>query len=542
MSNWFDISNEGWRRMNAGRPPHELVKELVQNVLDEEFKTVRIDFGVNNGVFDLVIEDDVVNGISNSSLITTVFLTGKEDSCLKRGRKGRGLKEFLSVCNTAEVETVGKTISFLADGSRSEESNNRTIGTKISCKIVEAGWDESAVTAIESYLKKIIINTDSEIFVNGKKVAKKVSLKSFLCELETHIIENGVQVTTRRSTYVYLYPKKTKGWIYEMGIPVVETDIPYDVDIGQRIPMNDNRNEVNEYYIDNIKRGIIINFIDMLSKKDLIGWAVRGLRGYSLESRIEDKIIEKIGGDSVLDFVVKSNNKFDDKAKQRGKKLIDIREMDYYLQDVFTHRLKKAEDYVVSMEREIQPVECIPNEEEVNFLSVHKGIIEAIGLNVELRIVTKEKDSSGFFPVAFYTDENGHVISYNKLAMKFKDPYNEYALDTLIHELGHTEEACHDKMEYVDAVTKFGAKICRYLMKFPVKVTVKTAVKREKTVVESIKDLLQGGYLTLEEIYIGMGAETVGAKAGIRGALNRNCSETGMFERYADGGKYKLRG
>ena len=35
--NWFEIDNNGWKRMNAGRPPYELVKELIQNVLDENF-------------------------------------------------------------------------------------------------------------------------------------------------------------------------------------------------------------------------------------------------------------------------------------------------------------------------------------------------------------------------------------------------------------------------------------------------------------------------------------------------------------------------
>ena len=103
-SQWFDISNKGWTRMNAGRPPYELVRELVQNVLDEDFRKASLNFGVKGNDFVITIEDDVVAGIFDSELITTVFMTGKEDCHLKRGRKGRGLKELLSVCYKAEVK------------------------------------------------------------------------------------------------------------------------------------------------------------------------------------------------------------------------------------------------------------------------------------------------------------------------------------------------------------------------------------------------------------------------------------------------------
>lgn len=550
MSNqWFEISNTGWRRMNAGRPPYELVKELVQNILDEDFHNASINFGMNNGEFYLTIEDDVQGGISDSSLITTVFLTGKEESHLKRGRKGRGLKEFLSVCYEAEVETVGKTIYFLENGSRHEESNVRTVGTKITCKIREENWDEKAIKQIENYLRKIIMYNDCEFYVNNKRIEKRKSVRSFPYELETHVILDGVQTTVRKGTTISLYDKikKEKGWIYEMGIPVCEIDIPFDVDIQQRIPMNDNRNDVPENYLNDVKKSILTNCIDILEKKDLISWGVGGLRRYYMPFDIQQKIVEKIIGDDPYNAVIKTKGKFDDKAKQRGKKIVNIDSMDYDLQYLFKNILKSSETFIVDLEKEHKPIICEPNEVEREFLNAHEKIIKGIGLEVELRIVEKERDSSGFLPTAFYTYEGKHVISYNRIVMSkiFSDPYREIAIDTLIHELGHIEESEHENMKYVNAVTKYGAKIARYFIKGEVvkKEVMKKEVKSSGvTVFDSVKEVLirsSGTYLSLEEIYGKLNAQTDGAKAGIRGVLNRNCPST--FERHPEGGKYRVR-
>lgn len=538
--NWFDISNEGWRRMNAGRPPHELVKELIQNVLDENFNAAYINFGMKNGEFHLTIEDDVNGGIANSSLITTVFLTGKEESHLKRGRKGRGLKEFLSVCYEAEVETVGKTIRFLEDGSREEKENGRTIGTKISCKIREEKWNEESVKEIENYLRMVILYTDGMLNINGKNLTKRTPICSFGSDLMTHIVENGIQQDIRKNTIVSMYHKalkKGKGWIYEMGIPVAETKIPYDIDIQQRIPMNDNRNEVNEYYLRDIKESILINEIDRLTKMDLIDWAANNISIYGISNIIQKKIVEKITNEDSKNLSIKSKPKFNDKAKQRGKKLVDVDGMNYSLKSIFEHIVDYSEAYIGKIERETKPIICDPTEGEQLFIEEHKKITRGIGLDVEFRIVEKKKDTSGFVTMAFYTNENCHVISYNRLAMGkiLKDPYNEQAIDTLIHELGHTEEDQHDKMKYVDAVTKIGAKIVLFLMKKTV------AVKKDtgKTVMESVKEVLsEGVYISLEDIYSKLNAQTTGEKAGIRGVLNRNCPV--VFERHPEGGKYKI--
>lgn len=268
------------------------------------------------------------------------------------------------------------------------------------------------------------------------------------------------------------------------------------------------------------------------------------MRSYYLPYDIQEKIIEKIVGDSISSVVIKSKSKFDDKAKQRGRKLVNIESMDYNLQYLFKNMLKSSENFVNELEKEARPIVCDPNDIELEFLQVHGDIIRGIGLDVELRIVEKDKDSSGFITMAYHTKENKHIISYNRKSMSylFSYPYGERAIDILIHELGHIDEAAHDTMEYVNAVTKFGAKIARYFMKKSVNVeSKKVESKSGVTLCDSVKNLLKeqsGAYLSLNEIYGHMNANTDGAKAGIRGVLNRNCPN--IFDRHPEGGKYRL--
>ena len=472
MKTWFEIDNDGWKRMNAGRPPYELVKELIQNVLDEDFNSVNINYNYRNDIFNLSIEDDICGGIANSSLITTVFMTGKEDSCIKRGRKGRGLKEFLSVCKSAVVETVGKTVEFCENGSRVEYTNDRTIGTKISCTIIEEKWDSSAVSEITKFLNRVIVYSGI-IFVNGRVINNRNVRKEINnCYLTTQIIENGIQKDIDHNTIISIYNKVGKeGWIYEMGIPVCTTDIPYDVDIHQRIPLNDNRNEINIHYIKRVKEFVIKCMIDSLTKKDLLGWASEGIsRWYNFSRDEYNKIVSlMMDGNSFDDVLIKDGSKIiNDKAKQKGFVLFDIKNLSNGLQTICRKVLKTSEEMIQSIEDNTKAIDVEPTIIEYDFINEHKKLVKnALGKNIEFKIMEKSVDLvTKNRTLATYSFENGQsVIRYNRLAIKskiFGMPYSSEALDTLIHELGHIYSDEH-RFDFINAVTKYAGIIASYL-------------------------------------------------------------------------------
>jgi hypothetical protein len=540
MSSWFDIDNAGWKRMNAGRPPYELVKELIQNVLDESFNIVNIDYEFKDNVFSLCIEDDIEGGFANSSLITTVFMTSKEDSHLKRGRKGRGLKEFLSVCKTAKVETVGKTVEFCSDSTRKEYVNNRTVGTKISCAIVEEGWNQEAVISINNFLKRVIVYS-GKIFVNGKLIKDKVKIaKKGHCYLMTQIIRDNKQIDISEYTTISIYDKSDKdGWIYEMGIPVCTTDIPYDVDIHQRIPLNDNRNEIGKYYLKMVKLYVVQALIDQLSKKDYIGWASETFNSYYNYNIDERKVIlSKFINDKTL---VKSKSRIvNDRAKQKGFELFDIGMYNDGLKDFFENEVKLADKIISDIEKFTKELDVEPTETEFEFISKLEDLIKkAIDKEIKIGIIEKPKDIVSDNVTLAIHGYNGDLpyIKYNRIALSkkvFENPYGEKALDILIHELGHEDSNEHE-FNFINAVTKYAGKIASYLA------NNKKDKKVTKTLKEEIKKVLNHYYyISLSEIYEKLDANTLGEKAAIRGILNKECSISGIFDRHCDGAKYRL--
>lgn len=552
MNNWFEIDNAGWKRMNAGREPAELVKELIQNVLDEEFTTVNIDYSYdkNNNNFVLCIEDDIEYGIKDSSLITTVFMTGKEDSPLKRGRKGRGLKEFLSVCKYAIVETVGKTVEFRADGTRKDWVNIRTIGTKISCIIEEEKWNKSSIKDINTFLRKIIVYNNGKVFINGKELEKRNYTYRYKdAYLKTQIIENGKQIERRAYTDVLIYEKSSKeGWLYEMGIPVVKTDIPYDIDIQQRVVLNDNRNEVGFYYLQDVKKCVVKCLLDVLDKKDLLGWASEGLSSWDLTDKECEKISCKIAEvDSINNLLIKTKDKnVNDKAIQKGFDLFDFSSMDSNFKDIFSKVVKTSEDMIIEIEKNTVPIIVEPTEIELKFINEHKKLAKvAIGKDINIKIVEKPKDMvTNQYTLAYYQVGFPSELFYNRLAISnriFENPYSASALDTLFHELGHEDSSEHDFC-FIDAVTKYAGKITAYLMKSNL---VKEKVEKKSSIKDDIKSVLSNTngieYMSLSEIYSKLNVSSTNEKAGIRSVLNKECANNGIFERSYEGGRYRLR-
>ena len=555
MNNWFEIDNAGWKRMNAGREPAELVKELIQNVLDEEFTTVNIDYSYdkNNNNFVLCIEDDVEYGIKDSSLITTVFMSGKEDSPLKRGRKGRGLKEFLSVCKYAIVETVGKTVEFRADGTRKDWVNNRIIGTKISCIIEEEKWNKSSIKDINTFLRKIIIYNNGKVFINVKELKKRnYTYRCKDANLTTQIIEDGKQIERRAYTDILIYEKSSKeGWLYEMGIPVVKTNIPYDVDIQQRIVLNDNRNEVGVYYLKDVKKCVVKCLLDVLDKKDLLGWASEGLSSWDLTDKECEKISCKIAEvDNIDNLLIKTKDKnINDKARQKGFNLFDLSSMDSHFNDIFSKVVKSSEAMIIEIEKNTIPIIVEPTEIELKFINEHKKLAKvAIGKkDINIKIVEKPKDIvTNQYTLAYYQVGFPSVLCYNRLAISnkvFKNPYSASALNILFHELGHEDSSEHDFC-FIDAVTKYAGKITAYLIKNN-SVKNKEKVEKKSSIKDDIKSVLGNingiEYISLSEIYSKLEVRTTNEKAGIRSVLNKECANNGIFERSYEGGRYRLR-
>ena len=67
---------------------------------------------------------------------------------------------------------------------------------------------------------------------------------------------NGNLVRTKRKTNIELFKTKNN-FIYELGIPVVETDIGFSINVNQKIPLNKDRDNVSPSYLYKLKTYVL---------------------------------------------------------------------------------------------------------------------------------------------------------------------------------------------------------------------------------------------------------------------------------------------
>ena len=87
--------------------------------------------------------------------------------------------------------------------------------------------------------------------------------------------------TTQRRTEIHISEPRDangEGWLYEMGIPVQVIDCPWDVDVMQKIPLEQRRNYVSEAYLSRIYAETL-NATHAMLKQDEFGnpWVKRAI-------------------------------------------------------------------------------------------------------------------------------------------------------------------------------------------------------------------------------------------------------------------------
>lgn len=428
----FTIDNSGWRRMNAGRSASQLVREAVSNAFDvDNITSCRVT--LNPG--EVTIEDDGP-GIGDHRLISSVFLTNKCENATKRGRKGRGSAELISAAEWAEVETVGFTITFAA--GRKTETNARTKGTKVTVKV--AAWAQPEIDECLSYLKRLMPPDTINFTINGQQYAgTPVHRTVERVSLETQIIVDGVQRNENRYTNVLIRDLRSgekSGSLYEMGIPVQDIFTPYHVDVQQRVPMNDNRDVVSNYYKERIWTTLIDAVIDEMRKTQLSEpWAQVGAR-WASEATQKAYVSKLLGVGNIA--ITGDNRHANDKAKQDGYRLVDISTLPYEARCLIEAQLPTAEKVAQDADASAPyTTECELRDTYVLLVKLYEWIAkEVTGEVYNISFFSRPPKFTGVRTLA---DHIGNQIRFNILdtPFNFEQPLSPALLGTLVHELSH---------------------------------------------------------------------------------------------------------
>lgn len=278
MNAIFEASPEGFRQNQMGREAAHLVRELVQNVLDEAatFCKVTISATPVRGL-KIIVEDDVPGGIRDEKLVFTIWLSDKQDSPTKRGRMGRGLKELVSVSDKTIVRTEGRDACVFTRSDAGEWSRTMTSreerparGTVIEAQV--KAWGKKDAEKIVAYLKHIRPPEGMLFTVNGDAVVRRTATESYDLDLPSVVFETyeGERRESNRkfTARVDLFTEE-QSWVYEMGIPIEPTDFPTSIDVGQRVPLREKRDTLLANYKSELFAKIVDKRIAHMPKEQL---------------------------------------------------------------------------------------------------------------------------------------------------------------------------------------------------------------------------------------------------------------------------------
>jgi len=486
---WFDVDRKGLAKLLEKRGKSFIVIELIQNGWDSRASYVDVVLQPISGkprVYIKVTDDDP-DGFKDLSHAFTLFAESeKKDDPTKRGRFNLGEKLVLSLCHWAKiVSTTGSYEFNEQDGldTRSKSNHRTEKGSYFEgeLRMTREEYNE-VIRKIDLLIPPVTIKTT----INGTELKTRSYLTSFEAALPTEISdEEGNLKKTVRKTAVSIYATNNgePASVYEMGIPVVETFDKYHVDIGQKIPLNFNRDNITPAYLRTL-RTLVFNamhgFIDKDEANDT--W----IREATSDERCTTEAIKtavtcRFGTKAVA--YDPSDSEANKLAVSKGYTVISGRSMN----QGEWNNIRKAQQSGISLalpsgrvtpspkpfDPNGKPLKILPEEKYTDGIRefikytqwISKELIEA---NINITIAN---DRSWNFSAAY--GENRLTVNVSRLGYKWFENVASIKMNALlIHEFAHEYSGDHLSSKYHDALCTLGARLAEVAANNPSKCKV----------------------------------------------------------------------
>lgn len=310
--NWLTVDRQGLKKLMAGRGKGFVLSELIQNAWDGSGagNVSRVDVSVTatteqaeRGLVQVAVEDDDPNGFADLGHSYTMFAEStKKDDPTQRGRFNSGEKMVLAICQNAVVSSTKGTVAFHEDGTRQELDERRDRGSIFSA-LVE--MTPAEMQEVLDELERLIVPEGIATFLNGTQMVARKPLRSFEETLITMKADDeGVLRRTRRRGTVNIHSAHSEeGWIYELGIPVVEIGGRFDVDVQQKVPLNSDRDNVTPAYLRSIRTAVLNNTADLLDVSDTTAtWVKDAMEDKNVDIAAVKQVVTTRFGDRVAKF------------------------------------------------------------------------------------------------------------------------------------------------------------------------------------------------------------------------------------------------
>lgn len=299
----FEVSKKGLQQLLDRKDKSFVITELVQNSWDEDGTRVDVLLQAqldDPGLYLLVVEDDDPEGFTNITHAYTLFAESeKKADANKRGRFNLGEKLVIAACEVATISTTTGKIVF-DDAGRHEYEAERTEGSRFEGLIRLTDDEHGVVVRVVSTL---IPPADKITTFNGKVLETRTPVRAFETPVWTEIAgDDGRMKRTIRKTTVELYEPfpGEEATVYEMGVPVVEADCRWHVNVGQKVPLSIERDNVTPAWLRDLRRIVLNNAYDILTPSDGdASWILDGLADDEIAPAAMERAIELRFGDAV---------------------------------------------------------------------------------------------------------------------------------------------------------------------------------------------------------------------------------------------------
>jgi hypothetical protein len=271
MRNWFEVDKQGLARILERKGKEFVVFELIQNAWDEPGVT-RVNVTLEHRGWNkalLVVEDDAPEGFKDLSHAFTLFAdSAKKANPEQRGRFNLGEKLVLAISEEVTIRTASGGIRF-DDAGRHSLRVGQPVGSRVEC-VVRMTADQCQ--GIEAQVRKLISPERIVTVFNGVPLEARLPVKQFRTTLPTEVAaEDGFLRRVSRETTIRLYPVPPgeTATLYEMGIPVVETGDKWHCDIGQKVPLTLDRENVPPGFLRQVRVAVLNQMHAQLEPEDV---------------------------------------------------------------------------------------------------------------------------------------------------------------------------------------------------------------------------------------------------------------------------------
>lgn len=455
---WFTVDKNGLRALQEGKPKTFLIRELVQNALDENITRAVVTMNYKSGLATISVEDDSPEGFKDLTDAYTLFKhTDKRKNSNQRGRFNLGEKQVFSICKKATIITTKGGLVFDKDGRR-KLRKKRDAGSIIT---VEVRMTRDEYSDCYDYCKNLLIPEGIEFVVDGDVprmvVRYRKPYKTLTSALKTEVEKDGAFRLTQRKTQVNIHKPNGQAVLYEMGIPVCEIDCDYSIDVQQKVPLGTDRDKVSPAFQRDLFAEVLNVVHEDINESNASSmWVRTGTTSDRVGEEAVTAVVRGRFGDDVA-VADHSDPRSVDKAISSGYNIVHGGEMsrDEWSNIKKFGAIQKTSDYFgtswATDGRSHKPDE------------VQKGFAELA------KKIARDAMKTTIYVVFRHSNDSNDIATFGNNTLTFNvahlDGYwdldedglpTQKMVDLLIHELGH-RDGTHYESSYHELLTKLGA-------------------------------------------------------------------------------------